>query len=469
MNTKLLRQKILDLAIRGKLVPQDPNDEPASVLLEKIRAEKERLIKEKKIKPDKSKNTADRSNYRNEQPFEIPESWEWVKTGEIFLINPKNSLDDNTTISFIPMRLISDGFTNEHKSEVKKWKEVKKGFTHFQEGDVAIAKITPCFENRKSVILKDLENYFGAGTTELYILRPILEPSIANYTLWMIKTDYFINHGISQFSGAVGQQRVGKNILEETCFPLPPLSEQNRIVAEIERLFKFINTIEENKFSIEEYFSLMKSKVLDLAIRGKLVAQDPNDEPASVLLERIGKGKKVTSDKTKNKKLLKGWIDVQLQDISKITMGQSPSGESVSYNPDGVEFHQGKIHFTEKYLAKSNSYTVKPTKIIEEPSVLLCVRAPVGVVNISKNIICIGRGLCAITPLENISIYFIYYWMKNLEKSFIEKSTGSTFQSISMNTVRECVIPLPPLAEQQRIVFQIEKIFEILLPYFDFF
>jgi type I restriction enzyme S subunit len=144
------------------------------------------------------------------------------------------------------MALISDGFSNKHKSEIKKWEEIKKGFTHFQEGDVGIAKITPCFENRKSVIFQNLENGYGAGTTELHILRPILEPFLSNYIIWFVKTKDFIINGVNNFSGAVGQQRVGKSIIEGTYLPLPPLSEQKRIVSKIKQIFSQLDDIEKS-------------------------------------------------------------------------------------------------------------------------------------------------------------------------------------------------------------------------------
>ena len=179
------KAKIFDLAIRGKLVPQDPNDEPASVLLERIRAEKEELIKQGKIKRDKKESVIfrgeDNSYYLNngtsaidisaELPFDIPASWCWEKLKDIAMINPRNKLDDNTDVAFIPMPLIEDGYSGHHTSEIRKWKEVKTGFTHFQEGDVGVAKITPCFENRKSVIFENLNNGYGAGTTELYFIH----------------------------------------------------------------------------------------------------------------------------------------------------------------------------------------------------------------------------------------------------------------------------------------------------------
>ena len=176
----LAKSKILDLAIRGKLVPQDPNDEPASVLLERIRAEKEELIKQGKIKRDKKESVIfrgeDNSYYLNngtsaidtsaELPFDIPASWCWGKLKDIVMINPRNKLDDNTDVAFIPMPLIEDGYSGHHTSEIRKWKEVKTGFTHFQEGDVGVAKITPCFENRKSVIFENLNNGYESITAK---------------------------------------------------------------------------------------------------------------------------------------------------------------------------------------------------------------------------------------------------------------------------------------------------------------
>ena len=182
LNTK---SKILDLAIRGKLVPQDPNDEPASVLLERIRVEKEELIKQGKIKRDKKESVIfkgeDNSYYLKDEngvtditddlPFYIPDLWQWAKIKDILQINPRNSLENNLKVSFVPMLLIDNGYSGKHTDEVRLWKQVKSGFTHFKENDVGIAKITPCFENRKSTIFKNLRNGYGAGTTELHILR----------------------------------------------------------------------------------------------------------------------------------------------------------------------------------------------------------------------------------------------------------------------------------------------------------
>ena len=235
---KQAKSKVLEMAVRGELVPQNPEDEPASVLLERIK-------KEKPSQKSKDKTTVHNTHYEEELPFDIPENWVWCRLGEITMINPKNNIEDNKEVSFIPMTLISDGFSNKHSYEVRLWGEVKKGFTHFQEGDIGIAKITPCFENRKSVIFSNLVNEVGAGTTELHILRPFAYSEIKKYIYWFINTESFIQRGISHFSGAVGQQRVGKDILENTLIPLPPLAEQIRIVEKIEEIFSELEFIEE--------------------------------------------------------------------------------------------------------------------------------------------------------------------------------------------------------------------------------
>ena len=245
-----LKKSILQSAIQGKLVPQAPNDEPASVLLERIQKEKQKLVKAGKIKPEKQTSfifrDSDNRHYEtignqtrcieDEIPFEIPKNWTWVRLQSVIIINPRNNISDNTSVSFIPMNRIADGFSNAHSSEIKIWKDVKSGFTHFAEGDIGIAKITPCFENRKSVIFSQLENGLGAGTTELHILRIINTTLFSKYLLCFCKSEYFIVNGIKTYTGTAGQQRIGKDYIQNRLFPLPPLAEQHRIVAGVEKL-----------------------------------------------------------------------------------------------------------------------------------------------------------------------------------------------------------------------------------------
>ena len=215
------KSKILDLAISGKLVPQDPNDEPAIELL-------------KRINPDFQ--PCDNSHYEN-----LPENWCLAKVKDVFVINPRNKAEDNTIAGFIPMTLIDDGYSNTFSYEKRKWGSIKTGFTHFADGDVAVAKISPCLENRKSIVLRDLPNGIGAGTTELHVFRSSVV--VPEYALYFFKSEYFISKCVGTFNGVVGQQRVGKNIIEEIQIPIPPINEQTKIVFTIETIFTKLNTI----------------------------------------------------------------------------------------------------------------------------------------------------------------------------------------------------------------------------------
>ncbi|MCB6143571.1 restriction endonuclease subunit S [Lachnospira pectinoschiza] len=243
---EMLKKSILQEAVQGKLVTQDPSDEPASVLLERIRAEKERLIQEGKIKRDKHESIIyrrDNSHYEkldgiercldDEIPFEIPSSWAWIRLGSLFTINPRNNIADDTVVGFMPMPLLKDGFNDSHTYEKRLWKEVKSGFTHFANNDVVIAKITPCFQNRKSAVIHDLPSGYGAGTTELHVLRDYTKMLYMPYFLIICKTHAFIQNGVKNFSGTAGQQRVGKDFVSNYLVPLPPVNEQKRIVEKV--------------------------------------------------------------------------------------------------------------------------------------------------------------------------------------------------------------------------------------------
>lgn len=233
-----LKKSILQEAISGHLVPQDPNDEPASVLLGRIRKEKQKLVKEGSLK---KKDLVETPISEDEIPFEIPESWEWVRVKDIFIINPKVIAEDNADAAFIPMEKIEARYGSAFTFDIRKWKDIKSSFTCFADGDVAFAKITPCFQNRKSMILKDLPNGIGAGTTELKVLRLYGETICREYLLYFLASSYFIDE--ASFKGTANQQRIIVGYLENKPFPLPPLAEQKRIVEKIEQLFKEIDKL----------------------------------------------------------------------------------------------------------------------------------------------------------------------------------------------------------------------------------
>src|SRR5690554_404662 len=428
MDTKKLRQKILDLAIRGKLVPQDPNDEPASVLIEKIRAEKEQLIKEKKIKRDKNEShiyRSDKSYYEKfadgtvkcideEIPFEIPESWEWCRLG--------NLCDYGVCINVSPTAIADDAWVLDlediEKDTAKLLQRIRKADRKttssrhfFSKGNVLYSKLRTYLNK---VMIADID---GFSTTEILPLdfKGFVIPEYARHVLM---SKMFLDY-TAQCGYGVKMPRLGTNDGKKALFPLPTYSEQKQIVFEIEHLFSLVGTVEENKISLEQFIAQIKSKILDLAIRGKLVPQDPNDEPASVLLERIKaehleskKKIKKTGDNSHYENLPfeipENWAWTRFQDVFNILMGQSPSGEFISSNGEH-EFHQGKTHFGDRYLLPSEIFTSHATKLAQPNSLLMCVRAPVGDINITKREICIGRGLCALKPLNEISVDLMYY------------------------------------------------------------
>ena len=248
-----LKKSILQYAIQGKFVKQDPDDESAEVLISKILDKKRELIKNKQIKKENLsviyKDSTDNQFYEkfddgkivnitDEIPFDIPDGWCWTRMKYICIINPRNTLEDELETSFIPMTLIDGGYSNSHTFEIKKWKEIKTGFTHFKEGDIGIAKITPCFQNKKSTIFKNLKNKYGAGSTELHILRPVINDIKTEYLFWIIKSSYFIDNGVKTYSGTAGQQRINKNFLPNFLVPIPSVIEQQKIVKKIEIIFE---------------------------------------------------------------------------------------------------------------------------------------------------------------------------------------------------------------------------------------
>ena len=458
MDTKKLRQKILDLAIRGKLVPQDPNDEPASVLLERIKAEKERLIKEGKIKRSKkTAKTSDTPHYEN-VPFEVPKCWESVPVSELFCLNPKSEITDDTNVGFIPMACVDDGFSGNHQFEDRIWKEVKKGYCHFRNGDIGIAKISPCFENLKSTIFQNLPNNYGAGTTELVILRPL--NIHAKFYLYLFKSQWYISEGTKYFKGVVGQQRVHKGIFTDLQVPLPPLAEQYRIVAEIERWFALIDEIEQGKADLQRTIKQTKSKILDLAVHGKLVPQDPDDEPAIELLKRINPSF-TPCDNAHNKKLPKGWCFCKLEDIAAILDNLR---KPISSNERNLRIANKSKEELYPYYGATGLVGMIDNYILDGKFLLLGEDgAPFLDKNANKAYAIIGK--CWVNNhahilLPQCDLDYLMYYLNQID--YTNYVNGSTRLKLTQADMRSILVALPPLAEQQRIVQKIDELFSIL-------
>ena len=238
-----IKKSILQEAIQGKLVPQIAEEGTAEALLNQIKEEKQKQVKNGKLKKSALNDSVifrgdDNKHWEkkgkeiicidDEIPFEIPVSWSWVRVSDLFQINPKNQANDEAIAAFIPMELINAGYGSKYSYKEVKWKTIKKSFTHFANGDVAFAKITPCFQNRKSMILKNLPNGIGAGTTELKVLRSYGDTINQQFLLYFLESSYFVDEAI--FKGTANQQRIISGYLENKLFPLPPLKEQTRIV-----------------------------------------------------------------------------------------------------------------------------------------------------------------------------------------------------------------------------------------------
>lgn len=318
-----LRRFVLDLAVRGKLVEQNPSDEPASDVLKCIVAEKARLVKAGEIRKPKAVAPLKVDGL----PFALPRGWAWTQIAELGVISPRNDAPDDHEASFVPMPMIPTEYGAPNGHEQRPWGEIKTGYTHFAEGDVGLAKITPCFENGKSTVFRNLTGGIGSGTTELHIVRPLLVS--ADYIVLFLKSPYFIEAGIPRMTGTAGQKRLPTEYFRGSPFPLPPLAEQHRIVAKVNELMALCDRLEtaratrevtrdrltaaslarlaapdtdEQAFRAHARFALntlpaltarpdqikaLRQTILNLAVRGKLVPQDPEDEPAAKLLQDI--------------------------------------------------------------------------------------------------------------------------------------------------------------------------------------
>ncbi|HAH6533645.1 TPA: restriction endonuclease subunit S [Escherichia coli] len=520
---KKLRELILELAVRGKLVPQDPNDEPASELLKRIAAEKAELVKQGKIK--KQKPLPEISE--EEKPFELPEGWEWTKLTRIAEINPKIDVsDDEQEISFIPMPLISTRFDGSHEFEIKKWKDVKKGYTHFANGDIAIAKITPCFENSKAAIFSGLKNGIGVGTTELHVARPFSDIINRKYLLLNFKSPNFLKSGESQMTGSAGQKRVPRLFFENNPIPFPPMQEQERIIIRFTQLMSLCDQLEqqsltsldahqqlvetllgtladsqnaeelaENWARISEHFDTLftteasvdalKQTILQLAVMGKLVPQDPNDEPASELLKRIvqakaqlvkeGKIKKQKplppiSDEEKPFELPEGWEWSYLSDIGILARGRSkhrPRNDPTLYADGTIPLVQtGDVARSNgcinTYSALYNQLGLSQSKLWNKGTLCITIAeniADSGILNFDA---CFPDSVVGFTPYENeIPVLYFHYFMMTI-KSTLEKFAPSTAQkNINIDILSQLFFPCPPLEEFHRIVDKVQNLLSV--------
>jgi len=466
-----LRKSVLQSAIQGKLTEQLATDDKVEDLLQAIKKEKELLIKEKKIKKQKPLPEIT----EDEIPFAIPENWKWVRLGEIVLINPRNKIDDDTEVSFIPMNLIEAGYKNKYCYEKRLWKNVKSDFTHIKKGDLGLAKITPCFQNRKSAIFDDLINEYGAGTTEINIIRKIVKDFLMKYLLWFVKTEYFINGGVKSFTGTAGQQRINKDYLKMVLMPLPPLAEQKRIVEKLDNVLANIDELKANeeKLSIlqKNFPDKLKKSILQSAIQGKLTEQLATDDNVEDLLQAIKEEKErlIKEKKIKKQKPLleiteeeipfeipKNWKWVRLGKVIELISGRDLTKDKYNNNYEGIPYITGASNFNNNNLI-IDRWTDKATSIAVKNDILLTCKGTIGeIIVLKEDKVHIARQIMAIRLLYGNFDYIKWYIISQIDKL---KSMGkSIIPGISREMILNYLIPLPPLAEQKRIVEKLDKL-----------
>ena len=394
------------------------------------------------------KVTARKSHYPKEVLWELPEGWCWTTIGEC-LIN-------------------RDGERIPISSEIR-IKQKNKVFDYYGAAGVIDKVDGYLFAERLLLIGEDGANllsrakdnaFFAEGkywvNNHAHVLDATRKPLLDYIAL------YINSIALDPYITGSAQPKLNQDNLNRIPVPLPPFMEQLRIIDSMAQSQVIIDLIAEKQQEIVDAVSIAKSKVLDLAIHGKLVPHDPSDEPAIEILKRINPTFKPSDNLHYEGVIPDGWQICKLSDLFKVTMGQSPDGTSLNRST-GIEFHQGKICFTEKYLSESDIFTTSATKCAEPNSLLCCVRAPVGVFNITSRRICIGRGLCSLSPLDaDVDIEYWFYALSSLTEYYESMATGSTFKAISGDIIRNTVIAVPPKMEQQRILEQITCLFSIL-------
>ena len=455
MDTKKLRQKILDLAIHGKLVPQDPNDEPASVFLERIRAEKERLISEGKIKRSrKTVKTSDTLHYEQDMPFEVPQGWVWT-TLESCTINRDNER--------IPV------------ASAIRSKQQHKKYDYYGAAGIIDKVDNYIFNERLLLVGEDGANllsraknnaFFAEGKFWVNNHAHILDSypkKVLDFVAIVINS-----MNLEMYISGSAQPKLSQDNLNRIPIPLPPLAEQQRIVAEIERWFSLIDTIEQGKENLQNTIKQTKNKILDLAIHGKLVPQDPSDEPASELLKRINPKVQITCDNEHSRKLPYNWCLCNLGDVCMLENGFAFSSDQ--YKAKGIPLIRiSNIKDNEISLSScvfiNEGYEEK--YIVHSGDLLIAMSGAttgkMGIYN-QKYVAYLNQRVGNIKIVDSNLLFDKYrnYFLFSQKNKILELAYGGAQPNISGKVINSLFVPLPPIAEQKRIVQKIEVLFSII-------
>lgn len=399
----------------------------------------------------------------------VPDSWDVVKVTEISDINPTrpdDPPDDHEIASFVPMKKIEELTGRLDPSEHKEWREIKSGYTRFQEGDVVFAKITPSMENGKAALAKNLKNGVAAGTTELHVIRPS-ERVLSEYLLNFVLQEGFRREAEANMTGTAGHMRVPSEFMESVEIPLPPLSEQERIVAKIEELFSKLDSgiseLEDTRNQLERY----RKSTLKAAMYGELTRAWRNQHLADrpTLDDQMDEYVKEVSYESDSQidALPNQWRQVPLGSISDVIPGNSPSSDTYNDCGKGLPLINGPSEFGPKAFSKTKQtkFTTDPKKECDKDDLIVCVRGnTTGRMNIASTHSAIGRGVAAVRAY--ICQQYVNYYIHLKESHLLNIGTGTTYPSISSKVLRRLPIPLPTIKEQREIVEKLDRRFSIL-------
>lgn len=409
-----------------------------------------------------------------EQPYPIPVNWCWVRLGELYEINPKVTTDDAVLASFVPMERIEAGMTGRFTFEIQPWGKARKNHTQFADGDVAFAKISPCFENQKSMVVQGLTNGIGGGTTELIILRqPLINQ---RYTFLLVSTEDFISRGSATYSGTVGQQRISMDFVKGYPVPVPPFSEQQRIVDLIESLFAKLDEAKERAQAVVDGFELRKSAIMHKAFTGELTEQWRKEHSASPNTLLVDIEKFSCNWQKKDQQFLKDaqstsqvvtldnghtWIKCTIGAISRVTNGSTPSRKFPQYWDGTIpwvssgEVRNNIIENTNECISQEG-YDNSSVKLLPVGTVLIAMigegktrgQSAILAINaaINQNIaaVIVDHGL--------VSSRYIWYWFQMNYARNREKGSGTGPQALNCQRVRELDFFVPSLPEQKEVV-----------------
>ena len=465
MDTKKLRQKILDLAIHGKLVPQDPNDEPASGLLERIKAEKERLIKEGKIKrTKKSAKSSDTPHY----PYLLPKGWEWCKLEDIVCELKYGTSEKSSSvgkITVLRMGNITDIGTIDYSNLVYSSNDEDIKQYSLKKGDLLFNRTNSSEWVGKTAIYKGEQPAIYAGY--LIRVRPILISS--DYLNIVMNSSYYRNWCYNVKTDAVNQSNINAQKLSKLMVPIPPLKEQERIVVEMAKWASLITSIKNDKEDLQAAIKQTKSKILDLAIHGKLVPQDPNDEPAAELLKRINPKTEITCDNGHDEKspfaIPDTWVWCRHNSILDISGGAQPAKSYFETIP--------RPNYIRLYQIRDYGESPVPIYI---PTSLASKQTEKGDILLARYGGSLGKVFHAEQGAYNVAMakvifkfdnliykeFAYYYYLSNLYQGKLKEISRTAQAGFNSTDFNDMYFPLPPLPEQQRIGAKIEELFSVL-------